>query len=95
MTETTRRPARKRPSPPWHGATTVALLWLVAAVLLSYTLLDLGWQQSLGGWNYWFAGALMVLISVLMRAWRADESGRSSTTRPAGRSPADREGGQG
>jgi hypothetical protein len=65
---------RRRPSPPWYGAVTVALLWLSAAVLLSYTLLDIGWQQSLGGWNYGFAGALTVVIAVLMRGWRADRT---------------------
>ena len=88
MADTARTSKRRRPSPPWYGAVTTLLLWLTAAVLLSYTLLDLGWQQALGGWNYWFAGVLMVLIAGLMRGWRADTSGRRSSSRPEGRSAA-------
>jgi hypothetical protein len=66
---TTGRP----PSPPWHGALTTALLGLMAVILLTYTLLDWRWQQELGGWNYAAVGVLVVVASVLMRRWRADD----------------------
>lgn len=63
------------PSPPWYGALiTVGGLGLMAFILLTYTLLDLGWQQRLGGWNYVVVIALIPIVSVLMRRWQADET---------------------
>jgi hypothetical protein len=64
----------RRPSPPWYGGLAILLLWVDAAILLSYTLLDLTWQQSLGSLNYWASGALIGVVAVLLRTWRADES---------------------
>jgi hypothetical protein len=63
---------RRSPSPPWFGGLVIGLVWLDALVLLSYTLLDLRWQQSLGSWNYWFAGAIIAVVALLLRGWRAD-----------------------
>ena len=62
------------PSPPWYGAVVTGLLGLTAAILLSYTLVDWGWQQRLGGWNYWGAVVLIGVIAVLLRRWRPDRS---------------------
>ena len=60
------------PSPPWYGATMSVLLWFGFAWLLAYTLLDLGWQQTFGAWNYVFLLGLVAVLSVIMRRWRAD-----------------------
>ena len=48
------------------------MLGLTVVVVLTYTLLDWEWQQSLGAWNYAVAGALLVASSTLMKHWRAD-----------------------
>ena len=64
----------KPPSPPWYGGLSTALQVLMVAIVLSYTLLDWDWQQSLGAWNYAAVGVLVVLTSLLMRNWRADLS---------------------
>jgi hypothetical protein len=48
------------------------LLWFGFAWLLAYTLLDLGWQQTFGAWNYVFLLGLVAVLSVIMRRWRAD-----------------------
>jgi hypothetical protein len=62
----------KPPSPPWYGAISTAMLGLTVVIVLTYTLLDWEWQQSLGAWNYAAVGVLMVGTSVLMKNWRAD-----------------------
>ena len=64
----------KPPSPPWYGAIGTALMTLNVVIILTYTLLDWAWQQSLGAWNYAAVGVNVVLISVVMRNWRADLS---------------------
>jgi hypothetical protein len=58
------------PSPPWLGAVNTALLFAGFAVLLSHTLLDWGWQQRIGGWNYAIAVAPLPLTGALLRHWR-------------------------
>ena len=62
----------KPPSPPWYGGISTALLGLTVVILLTYTLLDWEWQQSLGAWNYAAVGVLLVASSALMKRWRAD-----------------------
>jgi hypothetical protein len=62
----------KPPSPPWYGGITTALLTLNVVIVLTYTLLDWEWQQSLGAWNYAAVGVVVVVTSALMRNWRAD-----------------------
>jgi len=64
----------KPPSPPWYGGIGLALLTANVVILLTYTLLDWDWQQSLGGWNYVAVAVLVVANSVLMKNWRADVS---------------------
>jgi hypothetical protein len=62
----------RRPSPPWYGAVVTLLLWGGFAWLLAYTLLDLGWQQAIGGWNYVLLLGLVAVLSVLMKGYRPD-----------------------
>ena len=64
----------KPPSPPWYGGIGLAILCTNVVILLTYTLLDWDWQQSLGGWNYVAVGVLIVANSVLLKNWRADMS---------------------
>ena len=71
---TASNPPRRPPSPPWYGGAVTGLLGLTAAILLTYTLADWGWQQRLGGWNYVAAVALIVANAVLLRRWRPDRS---------------------
>ena len=66
------RASTPRPSAPWHGAVITLLLWGGFAWLLAYTLLDLDWQQSLGGWNYVLLLGLVPVLSVLMKRYRPD-----------------------
>jgi hypothetical protein len=61
-----------RPSPPWYGALVTASLLLASAWLLSYTLLDLRWQQRLGAWNYLIALLISTAAGQLMQYWRGD-----------------------
>ena len=63
---------RHAPTAPWYGAVVTVSLFLSAAWLLSYTLLDWDWQQELGAWNYAAVGVLIVVTSALMKNWRAD-----------------------
>lgn len=73
MAEPSLTRARPRPpSPPWYGGLSTALVGLMVVVVLTYTLLDWDWQQSLGAWNYAVVGVLVVVNAVLMRNWRAD-----------------------
>jgi Cell division protein CrgA len=64
----------RHPSPPWYGGTLIGTLFLMAAIVLSYTLLDWDWQQRLGWWNYVITLALIPVVSVLMKFWQADET---------------------
>jgi|tagenome__1003787_1003787.scaffolds.fasta_scaffold16679149_1 hypothetical protein len=68
----------KPPSPPWYGGVSTGLLGLMVVILLTYTLLDLPWQQALGMWNYVAVGALVVITSALMKNWHADLSRNDS-----------------
>jgi hypothetical protein len=47
--------------------------------MLSYQLLDLPWQQRLGGWHYLVAVALMVGTSIPLRLWHPDPRPGSSS----------------
>jgi hypothetical protein len=87
----------KPPSPPWYGGVATALLALMVVIVLTYTLLDWDWQQSLGAWNYAAVGVLVVVNSVLMRNWRADlarNDGTGGTGGPDTRPAAGRDAGQ-
>ena len=68
----TRAPARPS-SPPWYGGLAIALAWLFILVLISYTLVDIPWQQALGGWNYAIAGGFLLAAAVALRRWRPDQ----------------------
>ena len=77
-----------QPSPPWYGAVSTALLGLMVAILLTYTLADWEWQQSLGAWNYAAVGVLVVMTSAWMKGGRAARSRNDPA--PAGdAAPAD------
>lgn len=54
------------------GAVVLLLLTLGTLVLFSYTLLDLPWQQRLGGWNYVAALVLVAGSGLPLRRWRPD-----------------------
>lgn len=58
------------PAPAWLGGLALLLLTLGTLVLLGYTLLDLPWQQRLGGWNYVVGAALISLVSIPLRYQR-------------------------
>jgi hypothetical protein len=62
----------RAPSPPWFGALLLGILTLWAGVLLTYTLLDLAWQQALGAWNYVAAVVLILVAAVMLRLWHGD-----------------------
>lgn len=72
-------PARK-PSPPWYGGVSVGLLFVIAVIVLTYTLLDWDWQQSLGGWNYVVSVALIPVVAALMRGYTPDDSTETGVT---------------
>jgi hypothetical protein len=72
--------AARKPSPPWYGGVTIGLLFVIAAILLTYTLLDWGWQQSLGGWNYVVSIALIPVVSVMMRRYTPDDTSDAGLT---------------
>ena len=60
------------PSPPWYGGVAIGLIALMAAIMLTYTLLDWDWQQRFGAWNYVVTAALIPVASVMVRRWRPD-----------------------
>lgn len=66
--------ASKPPSPPWYGGIAIGLVALMAAILLTFTLLDWEWQQDLGRWNYAVTIALVPIASVMIRLWRPDSA---------------------
>jgi hypothetical protein len=68
----------KPPSPPWYGGIILAVLVTNVVILLTYTLLDWDWQQSLGAWNYGAVAVLLVANAALMKNWRADLSRNTS-----------------
>jgi hypothetical protein len=51
--------------PPWHGGLLVGFPFLAAAWLITYTLLPVPGQESLGGWNY-LVGAGLFLVPVVL-----------------------------
>jgi hypothetical protein len=70
---TTEPPARPHPpSPPWYGAIASAALLLSVLWLLSYTLLDWGWQQRIGAWNYLVAGLLSAVPGRMLEHWHGE-----------------------
>lgn len=60
---------RRGPAPIWLGAVALFLLTLGAAILLSYGLLDLAWQQRWGGWNAWLGTLLVISTVIPLRLW--------------------------
>lgn len=67
-------------APPWIGGATIGALFLSAAILITYTMLPLPGQRSLGDVNYLVAGLLFVGHILVSRLYR---------TRLARRAPAD------
>lgn len=75
------------PSPRWHGIVIFVLAAVSLAWIFSYALLDWGWQQERGGWNYTIAGAVAFVYALTLRAWRNDPrrafAGDDQATRPS------------
>jgi hypothetical protein len=65
---------KRPPSPPWYGGILVGSIGLMAAILLTYTLLDWQWQQDLGAWNYVAAVLLIPITTAFMLTWQPDET---------------------
>jgi hypothetical protein len=65
---------KKPTSPTWYGGILVGSIALMAAILLTYTLLDWEWQQNLGWWNYVAAVLLIPFATVFMLTWQPDET---------------------
>ncbi|MEX5636246.1 hypothetical protein [Parafrankia sp. FMc2] len=68
-------PVRSRPRsmtdlPPWIGGLTVTMMFLATGVLITYTLLPLPGQESLGSWNYVASAAIYVASMRLPRLIR-------------------------
>jgi hypothetical protein len=61
-----------RPSSRWLGAAVSLSLLLAVLWLLSYTLLDWGWQQGIGAWNYLIAFVLANVPSQILQRWHGD-----------------------
>lgn len=78
-------------APPWHGGVNVGLLFGSAAWVITYTLLPLPGQRSVGDWNYVGAVVLFVTAMVLtrvmrvaaMRRFRAERSASAAAARIA------------
>lgn len=77
-----------RPAPVWPGAVAVLLLALASAVQLSYTLLDLPWQQRLGTWNYLTSFLLLAATLVPLRLIRPAPAPSAPVARGGPESPA-------
>ncbi|WP_018635491.1 hypothetical protein [Parafrankia elaeagni] len=75
-------------APPWIGGVTIGTLFLAAAVLITYTLLPLPGQRSLGDVNYLVAGLLFVVHITFNRLYRTRIARRATTrgqqSRPEG-----------
>ncbi|MCK9904000.1 hypothetical protein CC117_29925 [Parafrankia colletiae] len=56
--------------PPWIGGVTVGMMFLATGVIITYTLVPLPGQESLGGWNYVIALAIFVINIRLRRMVR-------------------------
>ncbi|MEX5712072.1 hypothetical protein AB1484_28220 [Parafrankia sp. FMc6] len=72
-------------APPWIGGVTIGTLFLSAAVLITYTLLPLPGQESLGDLNYVVAGLLFaghITFTRLYRTRLARPASGSSPHRP-------------
>ena len=86
------RPWSMSYAPPWVGGVQMTALFLAAAILITYTLLPLPGQRSLGWVNYAVATALFVVNVVFARAYRALEIRRRRRARaaaePAATTPA-------
>jgi hypothetical protein len=61
-----------RPSPRWFGFVLTFALLLSIVWLLGYTLLDLGWQQRMGAWNYLIAFGFSTVFSQMLQRWRGN-----------------------
>jgi hypothetical protein len=63
---------RHAPTAPWYGAVVTVSLFLSAAWLLSYTLLDWDWQQRWGAWNYLVALVLSSVPGRMLQHWHGE-----------------------
>jgi hypothetical protein len=75
MSETTRTrtdAVELRPRPQWWGILVTALLVASTAWFMTYALLDLPWQQRIGGWNYLIGFVIILGMLLTFRAWRGD-----------------------
>ncbi len=57
------------PSPPVYGGLIAGLILAAIVVLLTYTLLPVPGQLTLGGWNYVIAAGLVFSAILLARLW--------------------------
>jgi hypothetical protein len=74
------RATGRPPSGPWLGALTSGLTFLGAAWLLAYTLLSVPPLEALGAWNYVGVAALVLVITLLGKAWRGADYERPTRT---------------
>ena len=66
----TPEPDPKPPSGVWHGAVSTGLIFLGAAWILVYPLLDVPPVEALGAWNYAGVAGLVVANALVGRSWR-------------------------
>ncbi|WP_235497947.1 MULTISPECIES: hypothetical protein [unclassified Frankia] len=89
MTAQTRPHGSMTNAPPWIGGATISALFLSAAVLITYTLLPLPGQRSLGGVNYLVAALLFGVHITFSRLYRSFyRRGRARRARSGGMAAA-------
>ncbi|SHN32421.1 cell division protein CrgA [Cryptosporangium aurantiacum] len=68
------------PSAPWVGALSTGLTFLGAAWILAYTLLSVPALEALGAWNYIGVIGLVVVVTLLGKAWHGQDYERPTRT---------------
>jgi hypothetical protein len=60
----------RRPSPPWHGGLSAALMFGSFGWIIGYGLVRVPGLGALGGWNYVIAASLFLASVTMARLWR-------------------------
>ncbi|CUU53761.1 hypothetical protein Ga0074812_101259 [Parafrankia irregularis] len=87
MTAQTRPHGSMTNAPPWIGGATIGAFFLSAAVLITYTLLPLPGQRSLGGVNYLVAALLFGGHITFSRLYRSGLARRAPSGGTAAAGP--------